>query len=99
MLVISKRGSVLFRDVMIIFMDGSSSFLEVVCYAFFVMRVFNLLVHCVKTVQKSVKSLTINSTVNETDARVDGRTRQRQKIDDRLIGKKATRHFTACKET
>ena len=34
----------------------------------------NLLLHCVRTLQQSLKSLTIISTECETNARVDGET-------------------------
>ena len=67
--------------------------LQTVCsVSFYQMRVLiYLILYGVKTLQESLKSLTIVRTETETDARVDRTIRKSHKESDRTIKPKATR--------
>jgi len=55
--------------------------------------------HCVKTLQESLKSLTVIATENKTDARVDGTIRDSHEVGDRVMESNATRQSPVpCKE-
>ena len=49
------------------------------------------ILHCVKTLQESLESLTVIATENKTDARVDGTIRDSHEVGDRVTESNATR--------